>query len=145
MKNMKKMLPLLVVCVLVLSGFVAIATPIEKSSVSQPEFRITVRSGFGLHLVIENIGNATATNTRCFISFVIYNRSWQGPFPSSGGFDLGPVFPGQPYRVHWRTVGFGFGLFSDKTNLYISVYCDEYGRFEVFKNAMILGNFIIVR
>ena len=141
---MKKIIPLLIVGMFVLTGFGAIATPIEKSSISQPEFRITVRSGFGLHLVIENIGNATATDTGCFISILVFNKSWQGPFPNSGGFSLGAISPGQSVRAHFRTVGFGLGIFSYQPNLYIEVSCAEQSHSEVLKNAIILGNFILV-
>jgi hypothetical protein len=139
---MKKIIPLLVVGMFVLTGFGAVAMPIEKSSMSQPEFRITVRSGFGLHVVIENIGDTTAYGTHCFISFILFNRSWQGPFPSSGGFDLGGISPGQKLRVHFKTVG--FGLFSDQPNVYIEVGCDEQAHSEIFEKAMILGKFILI-
>lgn len=142
---MKRMLPLLVVCIIVLSGFVAIAVPIEKSSISQPEFLIKVRSvGFGLHIVIQNIGNASATNTKCFISILLFNRSWQGPFPSSGGCKVGAMDPNEFEEVHFRTIGFGSGLFLDKPNLYIEVTCAEQSHSEVLKTATILGNIIIV-
>lgn len=142
---MKRMLSLFVVCILVLCTFVAVAVPIKKSTEPQPEFLIKVRSaGFGIHIVIQNIGNATATNTKCFISILLFNRSWQGPFPSSGGFELGAMGTNEFEKVHFRTIGFGSGLFLDQPNLYIEVTCNEQSHSEVHKTATILGNIIIL-
>ena len=144
---MKRMLPLLVVCILVLSGLVAIAVPIEKSSESQPEFRITARSGFGLHLVIENIGDAPATDADCWIVWCNISdyRSWQGPFPSSDSFDLGTIAPGQSVKVCFRPVGLVFRLFSDRNNIEIMVGCAEhsYSRVDI-KNTILLWRLIIL-
>jgi hypothetical protein len=143
---MKRMLPLLVVCILVLSGFVAIAVPIEKSSASQPELNIKVRGGFGFHLIIENTGYATATDAWCWIVWcnIPDYRSWQGPFPSSDSFDLGGIGHGQSIKVCFRPVGLIFGLFSGRNNIKITVGCAEQSHSEVIIHAIILGNIIIL-
>jgi len=141
---MKKIIPFLIVGMLVLMGLVAAAIPIEKSSVPQPEFRITVRSGFGLHVIIENMGDAYAYETWCWIVFLLNNNTRLGPFPSSTSFNVGAVAPGQSMRVHFRTVGLAYGLFSDQPNLEISVGCAEQAHSEVHTHAIVLGRFIII-
>ncbi len=142
---MKKIISLLVLGMVIFTGLVAAAAPIEKNSLSQPEFRITVRSGFGLHIIVENIGDNTAYDTWCFVHLSLFNRSWQGPFPSSGGVNLGGISPGQKLRFHFRTVGFGFGVFSDVPNLYIEVGCAEDVHTESQMYADVLGNIIIIK
>jgi len=144
-KNMKRMLPLLVVCILVLSGFVAIAVPIEKSSASQPELHITVKGGFGIHIIIENIGDAPATDADCWIVWNISDyRSWEGPFPSSDSFNLGTIAPGQSVKVCFRPVGLVFRLFSDRNNIEIMAGCAEHSYYEVNISAILLWRFIIL-
>ena len=138
---MKKLLPLLIVSILVLVGFGAVAIPIEKSTVSQPELLVKVRGGFGVHLVIENIGDADATDVTCFI--FIYG-SWQGPFPNSDLNHLGTIAPGQSVRFSFRPWGFGIGLFSDLPRIQVLADCAERSYFEVNKNAIILHRLIIL-
>lgn len=142
---MKKIILLFVIGMLFFTGLVTAAAPIEKRSLSQPEFRITVRSGFGLHIIVENIGDTTAYDTYCFVYLSLFNRSWQGPFPNSGGVDLGGISPGQKLRFHFKTVGFGFGVFSDLPNLSIEVGCAEQVSTELQTYANVLGNIIIIK
>ena len=144
---MKKIIPLLIVGMLVLTGLGAAAIPIEKSTISQPELLIKVRGGFGLHLVIENIGDAPATDADCWIVWCNISdyRSWQGPFPSSDSFDLGTIAPGQSVKVCFRPVGLVFRLFSDRNNIEIEAGCAEhsYSRVDI-KNTILLWRLIIL-
>ena len=142
---MKKSISLFVLGLVIFTGFVAAAAPIEKSSLSQPEFRLTVRSGFGLHIIIENIGDTTAYDTWCFVYLLLFNKSWQGPFPNSGGVNLGGISPGQKLRFHFKTVGFGFGFLSENPNLFIQVGCAEQVHTELQTYANVLGNIIIIK
>ncbi len=142
---MKKIIPLAIIGMLGITGLIAAAAvPVEKSSLAQPEFRITVRSGFGLHVIIENIGDAYAYETSCWIVFLLNNNSRLGPFPSSDSFFVGVLAPGQTNRVHFKTVGFGFGIFSKQPNLEISVGCVEQAHAEITTHAIVLGSFIII-
>lgn len=129
---------------LVLTGLTTAAVSVEKGPLAQPEFHITVRSGFGLHINIENIGDAYAYETSCWIVFLLNNDTRLGPFPSSDSFFVGVLAPGQTHRVHFRTVGFGCGLFSCQPNLEISVGCAEQAHAEVTTHAIVLGRFIII-
>jgi hypothetical protein len=144
---MKKIIPLLFVGMFVLTGFEVVAMPIEKSSISQPELLIKVRGGFGLHLVIENIGDAPATDADCWIVWCNISdyRSWEGPFPSSDSFNLGTIGPGQSVKVCFRPVGLVFRLFSDRNNIEISAGCAEHSYYEVnIKNAILLWRLLIL-
>ena len=138
---MEKLLPVLVVGILVLVGFGAAATPIGKNTVSQPELRVKIRGGIGIHLVIENIGDADATEALCFI---FIHGSYQGPSPNSHIYEFDTLAPGQTVRFSFRPVGFGIGLFSDLPRIEVFVDCAEGSRYDVDRSAIILFNFIKV-
>jgi len=62
--KMKKIYPILIVGILVLSGVGAFGIPIENSvanvSEPKPELNVEVKGGFGITLTIENIGDVDA-------------------------------------------------------------------------------------
>ena len=64
---MKKILPLLVVGILVLSGLGAVAVPDKHTTpepLLQPELKIGIRGGFfGYYVTVTNIGNETISGT----------------------------------------------------------------------------------
>jgi len=111
----------------------------EKSAESQPELSVKVRGGIGIHLVVENIGDADATEALCFI---FIHGSLNGPSPNSHIYEFDTLAPGQTVRLSFRPVGFGIGLFSDLPRIEVIVDCAEGSRYDVDRNAIILFNFI---
>jgi len=132
----KKIFPLVVLGMLVLTGFAAVA-----AAAPEPQLNIEVRSGFGLHIVIDNVGTANATDVGCTL---FIDGGWIGPAPNSAIFNLGTIAPGQSVKAHFKTFGFGIGLFSDPLKIKLQAYCDEQTYTNLNKNAIILGRVIIL-
>ena len=138
----KKLLPVLVVGILVLVGFGAAATPIEKNTVSQPELSVKVRGGIGITLTIENIGDADATEV--FSHVISIGVTMPGSMAYSK--QSGTIAPGESVKVKYiRNFGFGLGIFTDSPYIGVHAGCDEGVGVDFSVNASIIFTFILLR
>jgi hypothetical protein len=136
---MKKVVGL-VVCVLLL----LLTIPIGSSSGDNepvPELTLKVYSGFGITLIIKNVGDADATNVSTFIG-VFGGKSFSRNTIIKHPKDISP---GKSVIVRFRYVGFGIGLFQDTPIVQVHVGCDEGKYNNTDMNALILFNLIILK
>ena len=143
---MKKLYPLILIGVMVFSGFGASGISNDHSIVntnneSAPELIIKVYGGFGITLIIKNVGDAAATNVTTFAGYF-------------GGYTLSKnsfikhhrdLSPGKSIIVRFRFFGFGIGLFQDTPVIQAKVWCDEGVHNESDFNALVFFNLILLR
>lgn len=143
---MKKVYPILLVGIIVFGSFGAFGISNDNSLLiinnePSPELNVDVYGGFGITLIIRNVGDADATNVSAFI----------GVF---GGTPIGrntivkhpkDISPGKFAIVRFRYLGFGIGLFEDIPVVQIHVGCDEEKYYNTDMNAWVLFNMVILR
>jgi len=143
---MKKVYPIMLVGIMVFSSFGAFGisndyTLLNMNHEPVPELIINVYGGFGITLIIKNVGDADATNVSAFIGIF-------GGTPMSKNSDikhLRDLSPGKSAIVRFRFFGFGIGLFKNTPVIQTKVWCDEGEHYETDNNAWILFNLIILR
>jgi hypothetical protein len=143
---MKEVFPILLVGILVFSGFGALGISNDYSILdmnyeARPELIIDVYGGFGLTLNIRNVGDADATDVKYYIGIF-------GGTIMSKNTDIQPlddISPGESVEVRFRYFGFGIGLFKDIPVIQAKVWCHEGEHYETNVNAWILFNLIILR
>ncbi|UCB59317.1 MAG: hypothetical protein JSV67_03220 [Thermoplasmatales archaeon] len=143
---MKKIYPIMIVGIIVFSGFGAFGISNDYSILNMnnepvPELIINVYGGFGITLIIKNVGDVDATNVSTFIGIF-------GGKPMSKNSDikhLDDISPGKSVIVRFRFLGFGIGLFEDTPVVQAKAWCDEGEHYETDMNAWILFNLIILR
>ena len=128
------------VCMLLL----LLTIPIGSSSGDNepvPELTLKVIGGFGLTVIIKNVGDADATNVSAFIGIF-------GGISGSKNSDIKKVrdlSPGKSVIVRFRYVGFGIGLFQDIPVVQVHIGCAEGKYNNTDMNAWILFNLIFLR
>lgn len=143
---MKKIYPILLVGILVFSGFGAFGISNDYSIVNKnkepgPELNVEVYGGFGITLIIRNDGDADATNVSAFIGVFggrPFSRNTVVKHPKD-------ISPGKSAIVRFRYVGFGMGLFEDIPVVQIHIGCDEGEYYDADMNARVLLNLVILR
>ena len=144
---MKKIYPILIVGILVLSGLGAFGIPIENSvanvSEPKPELNVEVKGGFGITLTIENIGDADATEV---FSHVMSIGITIPPGSMAYSKQSGTIAPGESVTVRYiRNFGFGLGFFGDSPYINVHAGCDEGVGVDFIVNASIIFIFILLR
>ena len=128
------------VCMLLLLMTIPIGSS-SGDSEPAPELSLNVYGGFGITLIIKNVGDAEATNVSAFI----------GVF---GGRPIGrntiikhpkDISPGKSAIVRFRYFGFGIGLFQDIPVVQVHIGCDEEKYNNTDMNALIMFNLIFLR
>jgi hypothetical protein len=143
---MKKVYPIMLVGILVFSGFGAFGISndysiLEMNNEPSPELIVDVYGGLGVTLIIRNVGDADATNVEAFIGVF-------GGTPMSKNSDvkhLNDISPGKSAIARFRFVGFGIGLFDDIPMVQVRVGCNEDKYYGTDINAWILFNLVILR
>jgi hypothetical protein len=143
---MKKLYPIMLVGIVVFSGFGAFGLSNDYSILNMnnepaPELTIKLYGGFGITLIIKNVGDADATNVSTFAGFF-------GGIPMSKNSivkHLKDISPGKSVIVRFRFFGYGIGLFRDIPVIQTKVWCDEGAHYETDNNAWIFFNLIILR
>ena len=140
---MKKILPLLVACIFVLSGFGVVAVSEEEESLNKQdgELDIEIKGGFGVKVILTNMGTMPTENTNTTIMI-------SGAFIFMGGLTLcisddpwQNTDPGESVTIKSNFVlGFGFASIHVKVNYTIDM--DEYN---VTKDArgFVFGPFVL--
>ena len=143
---MKKFYPIMLVEIMVSSGFGAFGISNDYSILNTnnepaPELTIKVYGGFGITLIIKNVGDADATNVSTFAGF------FGGTPMSKNSFvkHLKDISSGKSVLVRFRFFGYGIGLFQDTPEIVTKVWCDEGVGNETHNDAWILFNLIILR
>lgn len=137
---MKKKLIGIFVCMLLL----LLTIPIGSSSGDNepvPELTLKVYGGFGITIIIKNVGDAEATNVSMYIGIF-------GGKVFSKNSDIKKVrdlSPGKSAIVRFRYFGFGIGLIQDTPVVQVRVKCDEGKYNNTDMNAWVLFNLIILR
>ncbi len=143
---MKKVYPIMLVGIIVFSGFGAFGISNDYKIINMnhepvPELIINVYGGFGITLIIKNVGDADATNVSAFIGIF-------GGTPMSKNTIIKhprDISPGKSVIVRFRFFGYGIGLFQNIPVVQAKVWCDEGAHYETDNNAWILFNLIILR
>jgi hypothetical protein len=143
---MKKFYPIMLVGILVFSGFGAFGISNDNTKLSMnndpaPELIVDVYGGFGITLIIRNVGDADATNVLAFIGVF-------GGTPITRNTVIkyrDDISPGKFAIVRFRYVGFGIGLFEDIPVVQVRVGCEEGEYFHANMNAWVLFNLMILR
>ena len=143
---MKKIYPILIVGILVLSGLGAVGIPIEETvanvSEPKPELNVEVKGGLGITLTIENIGDADATDV--FSHVISIGVTMPGPMAYSK--HSGTLAPGESITVRYiRNFGFGLGIFADSPYINVHAGCDEGAGVDFKVNASIIFIYILLR
>jgi hypothetical protein len=143
---MKKVYPIILLGVIVFSGFGASGITINHSILNTnnepaPEFAIKIYGGFGITLIIKNVGDAAATNVTTFGGF------FGGTTLSKNTFikHLKDISPGKSAIVRFRFFGYGIGLFQDTPEIQTKVWCDEGAHNETYNDAWVLLNLVLFR
>jgi hypothetical protein len=142
----KKIYPILIVGILVLSGLGAVGIHIEETvanvSEPMPELNVEVKGGFGITLTIENIGDADATDV--FSHVISIGVTMPGPMAYSK--HSGTLAPGESITVRYiRNFGLGLGIFADSPYINVHAGCDEGGWVDFTVNASIIFFLIMLR
>jgi hypothetical protein len=143
---MKKIYPILIFGILVLTGLGAVGIPVEDTvanvSEPMPELNVEVKGGFGITLTIENIGDADATEV--FSHVISIGVTIPGPMAYSK--QSGTIAPGESVTVKYiRNFGFGLGIFTDSPYIGVHAVCDEGVGIDFTVNASIIFFFIMLR
>ena len=143
---MKKIYPILIVGILVLSGLGAVGIPIENSVTNalepKPELNVKVKGGFGITLTIENIGNADATEVFSHVQSIGVTMPGSMAYSKQSG----AIAPGESVTVWYvRNFGFGLGIFADSPYIGIHAGCNEGVGVDFTVNASIIFIYIVLR
>jgi hypothetical protein len=123
---MKKIFPLIVASIFVLSGLGAVAIPEEQTTpepLLQPVLEIgTINGGFfKLTVPVENNGFADATDVQ-------YNMHFEGGliiFPPGDSGKLGTIVPGGSTTVTFKPIGIGLGILAPISKITFYAECAE--------------------
>ena len=142
----KKIYPILIVGIIILSGIGAVGINIEETDANvsdpKPELNVEVKGGFGITLTIKNIGDADATDV--FSHVISIGVTMPGPMAYSK--QSGTLAPGESITVRYiRNFGFGLGIFADFPYINVHAGCDEGAGVDFIVNATIIFIYILLR